>query len=194
MPGCANATLDAFDTIRVDCLNGDKYKTGKTTPDGKPDPSIFSTPGAPVGIQVGTAIATLIRKAGHAPAESVGFRHLWGQTKRDRTERQSEESEPESTLYDHLSIQCLELGLPFAPKWRSTWAMERIGRSLPDLFPKSHLQAPKQTGTRFLDKHRYSPAQEASSNRRLLQYWTLSQDEIARRKYPVSHGVPSGRF
>ena len=65
--------LEAFDTIRIDNLNGDKYKTGKTTPDGKPDPSIFSMPGDPVGIQVGTAIATLVRKAEHAPAESVGF-------------------------------------------------------------------------------------------------------------------------
>ena len=74
--------LESFDAIRIDNLNGDKYKTGKTTPDGKPDPSIFSTPGDPVGIQVGTAIATLIRKAEHALAQSVGFRHLWGQAKR----------------------------------------------------------------------------------------------------------------
>ena len=79
--GMRERYLDAFDAIRIDCLNGDKYKTGKTTPDGRPDPSIFSTPGDPVGIQVGTAIATLIRKAEHAPAESVGFRHLWGQAK-----------------------------------------------------------------------------------------------------------------
>ena len=47
--------LKAFDTIRIDNLNGDKYKTGKTTPDGKPDPSIFSIPGDPVGIQVSRA-------------------------------------------------------------------------------------------------------------------------------------------
>ena len=79
--GMRERYLEAFDAIRIDCLNGDKYKTGKTTPDGKPDPSIFSTPGDPVGIQVGTAIATLVRKAEHAPAESVGFRHLWGQAK-----------------------------------------------------------------------------------------------------------------
>ena len=53
-PACESAILEAFDTIRIDCLNGDKYKTGKTTPDGAPDPSIFSTPEDPVGIQVGT--------------------------------------------------------------------------------------------------------------------------------------------
>ena len=45
--GMRERYLEAFDTIRIDCLNGDKYKTGKTTPDGAPDPSIFSTPEDP---------------------------------------------------------------------------------------------------------------------------------------------------
>ena len=39
--GMRERYLEAFDAIRIDCLNGDKYKTGKTTPDGTPDPSIF---------------------------------------------------------------------------------------------------------------------------------------------------------
>ena len=52
--GMRERYLGAFDTIRIDCLNGDKYKTGKVAPDGSPDPSIFSTKGDPVGIQVGT--------------------------------------------------------------------------------------------------------------------------------------------
>jgi predicted helicase len=63
--GMRERNLEAFDTIRIDCLNGDKYKTGKTTPEGKPDPSIFSTEHNREGIQVGTAIAMLIRKPGH---------------------------------------------------------------------------------------------------------------------------------
>ena len=41
--GMREQYLEAFDAIRIDCLNGDKYKTGKTTPDGHTDPSIFST-------------------------------------------------------------------------------------------------------------------------------------------------------
>ena len=80
--GMRERYLEAFDTLRMDCLNGDKYKTGKVAPDGSPDPSIFSTEGDPVGIQVGTAIATLVRKADHEPANRVGFRHPWGQSKR----------------------------------------------------------------------------------------------------------------
>ena len=104
--------MDAFDSIRIDCLNGDKFKTGKTTPDGRPDLSIFSTPGDPVGIQVGTAIATLVRKAVHIPAESVGFRHLCGQAKLAEL-TDTAEAEPEA-LYETIE-PVLPLGLPFAP-------------------------------------------------------------------------------
>ena len=60
--GMRERYLDAFDTITIDSLNGDKYKTGKVTPDGQPDPSVFSTTFNPKGIQVGTAIATLVRR------------------------------------------------------------------------------------------------------------------------------------
>ena len=39
--GMRERYLETFDAIRIDCLNGDKYKTGKVAPDGSPDPSIF---------------------------------------------------------------------------------------------------------------------------------------------------------
>ena len=124
--------LEAFDTVRIDCLNGDKYKTGKTTPDGNPDPSIFSTPENPVGIQVGTAITTLVRKREHTPADGISFRHLWGQAKLlELTE--TAEAEPES-LYEAIAPS-MPLGLPFAEvavNWSwSDWP------SLPELFPAS---------------------------------------------------------
>ena len=130
--GMRERYLEAFDVIRIDNLNGDKYKTGKTTPDGAPDPSIFSTPGDTVGIQVGTAITTLVRKADHTPAKEVGFRHLWGQTKlSDLTA--TAEAEPEA-LYDGVEPN-LPLGLPFAPVTVSVrWA---DWPSLTDLFPVS---------------------------------------------------------
>ena len=43
-----------------------------------------------MGIQVGTAITTLVRKSNHAIAQSVGFRHLWGQSKHDELVATSE--------------------------------------------------------------------------------------------------------
>ena len=60
--GMRERYLDVFDKISIDCLNGDKYKTGKLTPEGAPDPSVFSTEFNHEGIQVGTAIALLVRK------------------------------------------------------------------------------------------------------------------------------------
>ena len=130
--GMRERYLEAFDAIRIDCLNGDKYKTGKTTPEGAPDPSIFSTSEDPMGIQVGTAIATLVRKVDHAPAQSVGFRHLWGQSKHDELLAMSE-SQPKE-LYTSVA-PLLSLGLPFADLavgdgWQD-WP------ALPDLFPTS---------------------------------------------------------
>ena len=104
--------LREFDAIRIDSLNGDKYRTGKVAPDGSPDPSIFSTPSDPVGIQVGTAITTLVRKVEHEPAESVRYRNLWGQAKREGL-TETAGLEPDS-LYDEVSPVLL-LGLPFAP-------------------------------------------------------------------------------
>ena len=124
--------LREFDAIRIDSLNGDKYRTGKVAPDGSSDPSIFSTPGDPVGIQVGTAITTLVRKTDHEPAEAVGFRNLWGYSKREEL-AETAQTKPD-TLYDEVS-PIRYLGLPFAPiavseDWYD-WP------ALPALFPNS---------------------------------------------------------
>ncbi len=130
--GMRERYLEAFDAMRIDCLNGDKYKTGKIAPDGSPDPSIFSTEGDPVGIQVGTAITTLVRKADHAPGGEVGFRHLWGQAKRAEL-LESSDAEP-GVIYESIE-PVLQLGLPFvqmavSEKWFD-WP------SLTDVFPVS---------------------------------------------------------
>ena len=44
--------LQEFDAIWIDNLNGDSRETGKQTPEGKPDPSIFSTEQNREGIRV----------------------------------------------------------------------------------------------------------------------------------------------
>ena len=130
--GMRERYLEAFDAVRIDCLNGDKYKTGKVAPDGSPDPSIFSTEGDPVGIQVGTAIVTLVRKADHEPAVTVGFRHLWGQAKPVELTATAE-TEPDA-LYEGIA-PVLPLGLPFVRTAVSKHWFE--WPALPDLFPAS---------------------------------------------------------
>lgn len=76
--------LDAFDDVTIDCLNGDSRETGKRTPEGLPDPSVFSSRNNP-GIQVGTAIGTFVRTDGHRPEQArVRYRDLWGDRKHDQ--------------------------------------------------------------------------------------------------------------
>ena len=111
-PGMRERYLETFDSMAIDCLNGDKFKTGKKTPEGLPDPSIFSTPANREGIKVGTAIATLVRKKDHSPAETIAFRHLWGAAKRE-TLAATAEADPE-TLYEHFAPS-LPLRLQFMP-------------------------------------------------------------------------------
>ena len=170
--GMRERYLEAFDAIRIDCLNGDKYKTGKVAPDGTPDPSIFSTEGDPVGIQVGTAIATLVRKTEHAPADEVGFRQRWGQGKRAEL-LETAEAAPDA-LY--AGIEPLPpLGLPFvrtavSPDWFD-WP------SLPELFPASFpgVQTGRDAFLVDTDLHRLRA--------RIADYFdpTLNHEEMARR-------------
>ena len=172
--GMRERCLESFDAVRVDCLNGDKYKTGKVAPDGTPDPSIFSNPQDPVGIQVGTAIATLVRKADHAPAEAVQFRHLWGRAKRAEL-METAEAEP-GAMYEDVAPS-LPLGLPFV---RTAVSEEWFDwPSLPELFPVS-FPGVKTSRDGFLvdvDFHRLKA--------RIGDYFDagLRHEEIARR-YP----------
>jgi hypothetical protein len=74
--------LSEFDALWFDCLNGDSRETGKVTPEGKPDPSVFSTEYNREGIRVGTAIGLMVRQEQHRGAPTARFRHFWGASKR----------------------------------------------------------------------------------------------------------------
>ena len=147
-----------------------------------PDPSIFSSESNPVGIRVGTAIATLVRKATHKPASSVGFRHLWGQSKRAELVA-SAEARPEE-LYKRIE-PILDLGLPFmrtavSADWFD-WA------SLPDLFPVSFpgVQTKRDSFLIDIDLDRL--------RRRVLDYFDAGiRDEELARRYPVAMKSSSG--
>jgi hypothetical protein len=74
--------LREFDDITVDHLNGDSRETGKKTPDGGRDPSIFSTKLNPAGITRGVAISMLVRANDHAQdTATVRYRDFWGEDK-----------------------------------------------------------------------------------------------------------------
>ena len=166
--------LEAFDAIRIDCLNGDSRETGKVAPDGSPDPSIFSTEGDPVGIQVGTAIATLVRKANHESSTEMEFRHLWGQEKPAEL-LDTAAAEP-GTIYE-VGKPDFRLGLPFKPVAVSSAWFE--WPTLLDLFPTWFPGV--QTGRDgFLVDDDFDRL-----NTRVCEYFdnSVTHDEIARR-YP----------
>jgi hypothetical protein len=75
--------LEEFDSIWIDCLNGDSRETGKRTPSGAPDPSIFSTPLNSAGIRLGTAIGLFVKKRIRDMEPIVRYREFWGRTKRE---------------------------------------------------------------------------------------------------------------
>lgn len=74
--------VSGFDAVWVDCLNGDSRETGKLTPDGEPDPSVFSTAFNREGIRVGTAIGLFVRSGNGSPPRAL-FRQFWGRRKRE---------------------------------------------------------------------------------------------------------------
>ena len=116
-----------------------------------------------------------MRKADHAPAETVGFRNLWGQAKLEEL-TVTAQAEPKS-LYDDVS-PILALGLPFAPVavgdgWHD-WP------SLPELFPTSFPGVKTSRDSFLLD------VDLDRLKARVTDYFTpeLSHEEIARR-YPT---------
>ena len=111
-PGMRERFLDAFDQIWIDCLNGDKYATGKMTPEGEPDPSIFSTEWNREGIQLGTAITLLMRKEKSNSTNKIKFRNLWGKTKKYQL---LETALQEGKSFYQTVLPPLELGFPFKP-------------------------------------------------------------------------------
>jgi hypothetical protein len=74
--------LGEFDKLWFDCMNGDSRETGKLTPEGKPDPSVFSTEQTSVGIRVGTVVGLLVRKKTRAKTPKVRLQDYWGIDKR----------------------------------------------------------------------------------------------------------------
>ncbi len=74
--------LAQFDRLWFDCMNGDSRETGKLSPDGKPDPSVFSTQYNREGIRVGTAVCVIVRKPTRQKKPTVRFRQFWGVNKR----------------------------------------------------------------------------------------------------------------
>jgi hypothetical protein len=190
--GMRERYLEKFDRIWIDCLNGDKYKTGKLTPEGLPDPSAFSTDFNAEGIQVGTAIALMTRKAS-SPRPLAGegsgvrasflyFRHWWGKGKREALLASLEPS-PES--HYALLQPSLELGLPFMPM--QVQAHYLAWPRLPELLPASFPGVKTSRDDALVDIDR------AALEQRMRRYFDPAvSDEEMRRIAPALMEKTSG--
>ena len=129
-----------------------------------------------MGIQVGTAIATLVRKADHAPTGEIESRNLWGQGKREELLATAEKDA--EAIYESVE-PVLPLGLPFARTAVSEGWFD--WPSLPELFPGSFpgVQTSRDGFLVDIDLERLKA--------RITDYFDpdLSHEEVARR-YPVA--------
>ena len=113
--------LQRYDRIWVDNLHGDSRETGKLTPEGLPDPSVFSTEMNRDGIRKGTAITTLVIKGEAKPPlceTEILYRDFRGADKRDQidaaatlpTERQAQVIQPLAILYHQFRPRIMREG------------------------------------------------------------------------------------
>lgn len=172
--GMRERYLARFDVMFLDNLNGDKYQTGKLTPDGRPDPSVFSTAVNREGIQVGTAIATLVCRGAAPETNRVWHRDVWGVHKREQLLAEAASgSEPSYVSLDPP----MALGLPFVPVSIADGYLD--WPLLTDVFASSFsgVQAKRDDFVVAFDK--------TELEERLARYFdsSVSDEEIA-RQYP----------
>ena len=122
--------LDAFGRIWIDNLNGDSRETGKVTPQGNPDPSVFSTDRSPEGIRVGTAIGLFVRNEASGTASVMSYRELWGQSKLQQLE--ADASGLQEPQYEEL---CPSGPTRYSFRPRTVLGGYHSWPALPDLFP-----------------------------------------------------------
>ena len=197
----------SFNEIWVDNLNGDKYKTGKVVPRGQPgegtsDQSIFTTEQDARGIQVGTAITTLLkrRRAGSGVA-SAHYRDFWGRASDKRAallaslgmggwtaERAAvaAETPPGPRAYE-----------TFVPEERRRWKLvpyDMVGGfedwfSLEELFPESYQGVNPNRGL----EGSVVEIDRAALEGRMRDYFSGMSDEEFCRRHPVLC-IPRGEY
>ena len=75
---------EGFDKIWIDSLNGEVQNGKSKTPDGKDDPSVFSTKVNPGGVAVGISVGLFAKNSQSRELATVQYREFWGQEKRER--------------------------------------------------------------------------------------------------------------
>ena len=183
--GMRERYLEAFDTIRIDNLHGDRI-ISEYAPDGRTSETVFAIQGQSSGIKIGTAIS-LLSKTGSVLEKATPGRLLYRDFQEARAEQRrtallgSLDSTALDSGYSEIRPQ-LDLGLPFKPlavtldwiKWPS----------LPDLFPKSFPGVKTSRDSFLVD------VDQDRLKGRIADYFdeTLSHEEIGRLYPSVMEG------
>jgi hypothetical protein len=131
--GMREQYLSVFDRIWIDNLHGDR-KISEYAPDGRTSETVFAMGGQAVGIRIGTAIATLVRKDGAATTATLSYRDF----------DQARASERRTALLASATEQNyvtltpnLALGLPFKPRvFQNTYlTWPRLSEIFPTSYP-----------------------------------------------------------
>ena len=137
--GMRERYLEAFDSIRIDNLHGDRI-ISEYAPEGRSSETVFAITGQSPGIRIGTAI-TLLSKSGASIDQARGpmrihyrdFHQARAEERRAALMESLDNAEIDAG-YAQLQPQ-LALGLPFKPMAvNQSWGK---WPSLPDLFPAS---------------------------------------------------------
>jgi hypothetical protein len=182
-PAMRERFLEAFDHVRIDNLHGDKYRTGKLTPDGEPDPSAFSTAQNREGIQVGTAIATLVRRGPPTQPARVEQRDWYGRNKLD--DLAAAAGAIDALTYASVAPQTA-LGRTLVGQAAS--ADYLLWPALPELFPVSYPGVKTSRDAALVDIDR--SALEA----RMARYFDATVDDVALAREAPALIADASRF
>lgn len=149
----------SFDRIWIDSLNGDSRETGKVAPNGRPDPSVFSTEYNKEGIRLGTAIGVFAKTGPSQGIATVSYRDFWEADKREKLLDSLHTGEPQ-----YVPVAADEANrFSFRPSVRSSdyedWASPL---DLAELEPVSGLQEMRRGALMSMDV--------ASLSDRLIKY------------------------
>ena len=134
--GMRERYLEAFDTIRIDNLHGDRI-ISEYAPDGHTSETVFALQGQSPGIKVGTSI-TLLSKASVAKSKNkrILYRDFHQARANDRRKALLGSLDAPHIDSGYSSLDCnISMGLPFKPMAVSDGWQE--WPALPDLFPTS---------------------------------------------------------
>lgn len=174
-PGMRTEYLKKFDHIWIDNMNGDKFRTGKRTPEGEQDPSVFSTNRSQMGIEVGTAVSVLCRSSDSDERSDLFYREFWGVEKRAELLETADLLGAEG--YESLDPPP-ELGNPFMPRTTGDDYLE--WPTLPELFLKSYPGVKTSRDSALVDTQRQRLEQ------RMQEYFDRNvSDGVIAEKYPA---------